>query len=85
MRLHWSDIAEADLDDIYDYITRDVPYYAELFVERLIEATDRLEDHPRSGRDQHPHRHPWQSKFGGAGREGVGLNSDFLSSDWAAK
>ena len=50
MRLHWSDIAEADLDDIYDYIARDVPYYAELFVERLIEATDRLEDHPRSGR-----------------------------------
>jgi len=50
MRLHWSDIAEADLDDIYDYIARDVPYYAELFVERLIEATDRLEMHPRSGR-----------------------------------
>lgn len=50
MKLHWSDIAEADLDDIYDYIARDVPYYAELFVDKLIEATDKLEEHPRIGR-----------------------------------
>jgi len=50
MKIHWSDIAEADLDDIYDYIARDVPYYAELFVDTLIEATDKLEDHPRMGR-----------------------------------
>ena len=50
MKLHWSDVSEADLDDIYDYIARDVPYYAELFVERLIEATDKLEAHPRIGR-----------------------------------
>ena len=50
MKLHWSDIAEADLDDIHDHIARDVPYYAELFVDRLIEATDKLEDHPRIGR-----------------------------------
>jgi plasmid stabilization system protein ParE len=25
MRLHWSDIAEADLDDIYDYICPTTP------------------------------------------------------------
>ncbi len=50
MKLHWSDIAEADLDDIYDYIARDVPYYAELFIDHLIDATDKLEDHPRIGR-----------------------------------
>jgi addiction module RelE/StbE family toxin len=50
MKIHWSDIAEADLDDIFDYIARDVPYYAELFVDTLIEATDKLEDHPRMGR-----------------------------------
>jgi plasmid stabilization system protein ParE len=31
-------------------IARDVPYYVELFLERLIEATDRLQDHPHSGR-----------------------------------
>lgn len=50
MKVHWSEIAGADLDDIYDYIARDVPYYAELFVDRLIETTDRLEDFPRMGR-----------------------------------
>lgn len=50
MKIHWSEIAEADLDDIYDYIARDVPYYAELFIDRLIENTDKLEDHPRMGR-----------------------------------
>ena len=50
MKVHWSEIAEADIDDIYDYIARDVPYYAELFVGRLIETVDKLEDHPEIGR-----------------------------------
>ena len=50
MKLHWSEVAEADIDDIYDYIARDVPYYAELFIDRLIEAVDKLENHPEIGR-----------------------------------
>ena len=50
MKIFWSEIAQADLDDIYDYIARDVPYYAESFIDKLIEATDKLEDHPRMGR-----------------------------------
>lgn len=50
MKIFWSEIAEADLTDIYDYIARDVPYYAKLFVDKLIEATDKLEDYPRLGR-----------------------------------
>ena len=50
MKLFWSDVAEADLDNIYDHIARDVPYYAELFIDRLIEATNKLQDHPRIGR-----------------------------------
>ena len=50
MRLTWSDVAEADLDDLYDYIARDVPYYAEQFVDRLIEAISILKDNPRLGR-----------------------------------
>ncbi len=50
MRIRWSDIAEADLDQLYDYIARDVPYYAEQFVDRLIEAVSVLQDHPRLGR-----------------------------------
>ena len=50
MRLTWSDVAEADLDNLYDYIARDVPYYAEQFVDRLIEAISILKDNPRLGR-----------------------------------
>ncbi len=50
MRIRWSDIAEADLDQIYDYIARDVPCYAEQFVDRLIEAVGALQDYPKLGR-----------------------------------
>lgn len=50
MRIRWSDIAEADLDRLYDYIARDVPYYAEQFLDRLIEAIGALQDHPKIGR-----------------------------------
>lgn len=50
MKIRWSDIAEADLDQLYDYIARDVPYYAEQFVDRLIEAVGVLQEHPRLGR-----------------------------------
>ena len=50
MSITWSDVAETDLDDLYDYIARNVPYYAEQFVDRLIEAVGALKDHPRLGR-----------------------------------
>ncbi len=50
MKIQWSEVAEADIDDIYDYIARDVPYYAELFADRLITAVDKLEEHPEIGR-----------------------------------
>ncbi|MBI5460759.1 MAG: type II toxin-antitoxin system RelE/ParE family toxin [Gammaproteobacteria bacterium] len=50
MNIRWSDIAEADLNQLYDYIARDVPYYAEQFVDRLIEAVGVLRDHPKIGR-----------------------------------
>lgn len=50
MNIRWSEIAEADLYDIYDYIARDVPYYAEQFIDKLIESTNRLEVHPEIGR-----------------------------------
>ena len=50
MNLHWSDVSAADLHDIHDYVARDVPYYTELFIDRLTVATDKLEDRPRIGR-----------------------------------
>lgn len=50
MKILWSDVAERDLDEIHDHIARDVPYYAGQFVDKLIEATDKLQEHPRIGR-----------------------------------
>lgn len=50
MRIVWSDVAEADLDELYDYIARDVPFYAEQFIDRLIDAVGVLQDHPQLGR-----------------------------------
>ena len=46
----WSPSSLEDVDQIARYISRDSPDQAALFAERLIEATDRLQAHPRSGR-----------------------------------
>ena len=50
MRLDWSEPATRDLQDIHDYISRDSEYYASRFVERLLEAAERLTEFPRLGR-----------------------------------
>ena len=50
MKVEWTEPAEADLREIYDYIARDAPYYAEQFVDRIIEATGKLKHHPQIGR-----------------------------------
>ena len=39
-----------DVDDIAEFISKDSPEQAALFIERLIEQTDRLENYPLSGR-----------------------------------
>jgi toxin ParE1/3/4 len=46
----WSPSALKDADSIAEYIARDSIDRAALFVLRLIEATDRLQDFPLSGR-----------------------------------
>ena len=46
----WSPAALEDVDAIAEYISRDSPDQAALFVDRLIEKTDRLESFPLSGR-----------------------------------
>ena len=48
--VNWTNRALNALDDIYDYIGRDAPLYAEHFVQQLIGAVDRLETFPLSGR-----------------------------------
>jgi toxin ParE1/3/4 len=46
----WSTAALEDVDSIADYISHDSPHQAALFVSRLIQATERLAEFPRSGR-----------------------------------
>ena len=46
----WSPAALNDLDAIAEYIAKDSPDRAALFVSRLIDATDPLANFPQSGR-----------------------------------
>lgn len=50
MRIIWSEPAEFDLDDLYDFIAKDSPIYAERFTDRILEAIANLADYPRVGR-----------------------------------
>ena len=51
MIIEWTEPAELDLGDIYAYIARDVPVYAEQFVDRILEVTGLLSDQPFMGRE----------------------------------
>jgi len=46
----WSPQALEDLESIFTFIARDSADRAALFIERIIESTDRLQDFPTSGR-----------------------------------
>jgi toxin ParE1/3/4 len=49
-RVRWSNQALADLEAIGDFIARDAPSMAQVFVERVFAAIAHLEAFPRSGR-----------------------------------
>ncbi|HHX81895.1 MAG TPA: type II toxin-antitoxin system RelE/ParE family toxin [Pseudomonadaceae bacterium] len=51
MKIEWAEPAELDLGNIYTYIARDVPAYAEQFIDRIIEATFLLHEQPLMGRE----------------------------------
>jgi toxin ParE1/3/4 len=48
--VRWTPQASDDLQAIYDFIARDSPHYAQLTVEDLLAAIDRLEQFPLLGR-----------------------------------
>jgi len=50
MKVVWTEPAETDLDELFDYIARDAPSYAEQYVDRILEAVVRLTNIPRFGR-----------------------------------
>ena len=49
-RVRWSNQALADLEAIGDFMARDAPSVAQVFVERVFAAVMRLEAFPQSGR-----------------------------------
>lgn len=49
-RIVWSPQSLADLESIRDFIAHDSPRYADLVVQRLVAAVERLEAFPQSGR-----------------------------------
>ncbi len=50
MRVEWTNPALDDMEVIHDYIAKDSPYYARRFIERIFDAAEALQDHPRMGR-----------------------------------
>ena len=50
VKVIWSDTAVQDLNDIGNYIAKDSERYAEITVERLFNAVDILETHPKVGK-----------------------------------
>ena len=48
--VRWTPQAADDLQAIYDFIARDSPHYAQLTVEDILAAIDRLERFPLMGR-----------------------------------
>jgi addiction module RelE/StbE family toxin len=49
-KLVWSERAATDIEDIYDYIAKDSPTYAQYQTEHIVTAVERLEQFPESGR-----------------------------------
>ena len=50
MKLHWIDRAVDHLLTIYEYISKDSPYYAEKMVDRLTRRSEQFKNFPGSGR-----------------------------------
>ena len=50
VEVRWTPQASEDLDSIVDYIARDSPQYARLFVVDTFQAVERISGFPKSGR-----------------------------------
>jgi toxin ParE1/3/4 len=57
-RVIWSPRSIRDLESIHEHIAQDSPRYADLVVQRLVRAPDRLQQFPESGRIVPERGHP---------------------------
>ena len=51
MRVHWTDNALKHLLDIYEYISQNSLFYAEMTVDRLTKRSEQIGGFPMSGRN----------------------------------
>jgi toxin ParE1/3/4 len=49
-RIRWTRQGRADLRGIREWIAKDSPLFADVFVDRLLNSVERLREFPRSGR-----------------------------------
>jgi toxin ParE1/3/4 len=49
-KLIWSENAITDLENIYDFIAKDSPFYAKAQVDKIVNSVERLSLFPESGR-----------------------------------
>ncbi|TKJ23248.1 MAG: plasmid stabilization protein [Promethearchaeota archaeon Loki_b32] len=50
VRIEWTERSLEDLNEIHDYIARDSKSYANLFVNKLYDAVQKLKEFPNIGR-----------------------------------
>jgi addiction module RelE/StbE family toxin len=50
MKIVWSEKSKKQLDQIFDYIAQDSPYYANSTVLEIIKRVEEIYDQPRQGR-----------------------------------
>ncbi|MEX0724550.1 MAG: type II toxin-antitoxin system RelE/ParE family toxin [Gracilimonas sp.] len=50
MRITWSKKSEKQLDQIFEYIAKDSPFYANSTVLEIIERAEKIIDQPKQGR-----------------------------------
>jgi len=50
VKVVWTENAEFDLDDLYDFVAKDSPIYAEQFVDQILREVGLIEQTPRMGR-----------------------------------
>lgn len=50
MKIVWSEPSVSDLKNIRDYIAKDSPCYASIFIEKVITVVEKLVDFPLLGR-----------------------------------
>ncbi len=51
MRVRWTDNSLRHLLDIYEYISRNSPFYAQRMVDRLTKRSEQIANFPMSGRN----------------------------------